>query len=211
MGGIKTKKHKGRWKGEGWRTVKGEKKRVFYQPMETDVATCRVEFSGEMEHNFDNLILMRVISDILDLRYTEMIREKEGGSYGVSTDWGLSARPVNEGTITINFDTDPKRYEEMLDIIYNEIRALVMHGPNADDLVKVQEALMKRYKVNLKSNSYWRNTILTSYYGSKFNYLTDYLEVLNSITPEMISKTLKELVVQKNVTEIVMLPAEKMD
>ena len=209
LGGIKTKKHKRGGKDVGLRTVKGEKKSLFYQNMETDVATCRVEFSGEMERNFNNLILMRVISDILDLRYTETIREKEGGSYGVSTDWGLSSRPVNEGSITIHFDTDPKRYEEMLDVVYNEIRTLAMNGPTADELVKVQEALAKRYQVNLKSNSYWRNTVLPSYYGSKYNYLTDYLEVLNSITPEVISDVLKELVNQNNVTEIVMLPKEK--
>ena len=97
----------------------------------------------------------------------------------------------------------------MLDVVYNEIRTLAMNGPTADELVKVQEALAKRYQVNLKSNSYWRNTVLPSYYGSKYNYLTDYLEVLNSITPEVISEVLKELVNQNNVTEIVMLPKEK--
>ena len=64
--------------------------------------------------------------------------------------------------------------------------------------------MLKEYEVNVTTNKYWMSA-LTRYYQYNFDG-TDFVDVLNSITPKDIQNTLKKLVAQGNVVEVVMLP-----
>ena len=51
----------------------------------------------------------------------------------------------------------------MTDIILNELNQFVDQGPSAENLNKVKEFMLKKYKENAKENSYWVN-ILGEYF-----------------------------------------------
>ena len=60
----------------------------------------------------------------------------------------------------------------------------------------------------MEENGFWHNTILYRYYIDGVDYVKDYQSAINAITAETVQATLKNLVDQGNVMEVVMMPAE---
>lgn len=89
-------------------------------------------------------------------------------------------------------------------IIHKEVMDIIANGPIMEDFNKIKESMLKEYEVNVTTNKYWMSA-LTRYYQYNFDS-TDFVDVLNSITPKDIQNTLKKLVAQGNVVEVVMLP-----
>jgi zinc protease len=182
LGGIKAKKQKEKFTDHLIRKPEGAVKNYFKREMKVKKASNYILYSGKMEYNILNRTLMTSIGNILNMRYLESIREKEGGSYGVGVRGSLSKVPVSEAVVMMQFDTDPEKQQKLMGIIHQEVEEIVNNGPRADDLQKVKENLLKKYQEDLKENSWWSGT-LVNYYQDKLNYLSDYKAAVESITP----------------------------
>jgi zinc protease len=154
-----------------------------------------------------NRTAVTAIGDILTIRYTESIREKEGGSYGVGVRGSLNNVPIEEATLMMQFDTDPVKQAKLMGIIHSEVAEIVANGPRADDLHKVKENMLKKYTEDIAENGWWSGA-LQRYYQDKLNLVSDYKTAVESLTSESIQNKLKEIVSQGNVMEVVMKPAE---
>ena len=93
-----------------------------------------------------------------------------------------------------------------MDIIHQEIMTIVENGPLASDLSKTKEIYLKEFKQNVADNQDWSNIFLPRYYLYGENYLADYEKAVENVTAESIQATLKALVEQGNVMEVVMMP-----
>lgn len=106
----------------------------------------------------------------------------------------------------MQFDTDPEKQEKLMGIIHEEINTIVENGPLATDLAKEKEILLKSFDENIERNNFWDATILYRYYIDGVNYVDDYRAAVEAITGETIQNTLKAVVEQGNILEVVMLP-----
>lgn len=209
IGGLKTQKNKHEgMKDTGIRFPKGKVNNYFTRDMEINAASNRIVYTGDMEYTLANRINTNVIGNILQIRYTESIREKEGGTYGVGTYSYLSNEPISQAVILMQFDTDPDKQEKLMSIIHKEVMDIVENGPRLDDLNKVKEDMIKECERNSEENSYWLNTILHRYYVDGINYEVDYLNAVKAVTPESVQAVLRKIVEQGNVIEVVMSPAK---
>ena len=87
---------------------KGKYTNVFSKKLETPLASVLIIASGKCEYTLKNDVLMSFLTQSLDKVYLESVREKEGGSYGVSVYGQLSRYPNDdEAFLQIYFDTDP--------------------------------------------------------------------------------------------------------
>jgi zinc protease len=152
-----------------------------------------------------NDLNMEMIGRILDKRYLESIREREGGSYGVHTSGSMSIEPAQEAELSMYFDTDPQKQERLMQIIHEEIQQIVNNGPLTSDLQKEKESMLKDYEEDLEKNTYWRS-ILNTYYLYGDNYLLDYKASVEALTEETVQAMLKKLISSGNVLEVVMFP-----
>ncbi len=207
LGGLKTTKGTEKYTDNKIRKPKGKVSNTFEKEMKTAKASNFVVYSGNMPYNLLNKVVMGAIGDILDIRYTESIREKEGGTYGVGVRGSVSSVPVNSATLYMQFDTDPAKQAKLIGMIYDEVNDIVKNGPKAEDLQKVKENLLKTYNEDLNENRWWSNSLET-YYHNKLDYIDDYKAAVAKLTPELIQKTLKKLVDQGNIMEVVMKPKE---
>jgi len=182
---------------------KGKVIKKFTAKMEIDNSTNAVRYYAPMEYNWENSINMIALSNILDIRYLESIRENEGGSYGVGVAGSVNKLPAGEGLLRIQFDGNPEKAARLLDIVHQEIDRILKGGVRADDLQKTKESLLKDYAENLGKNNYW-SSILGTYYLYGRNYIDDYKNAVNAITSESVQNTLKKLVSSGNVFEISM-------
>ncbi|MDR0757854.1 MAG: insulinase family protein [Tannerella sp.] len=177
----------------------------FSRTMETPKATVMTLHSGQMTYNLENLVLASMLNQILDLVYTEKVRENESGSYHVGTNIHMADFPKGRTILQISFDTDPAMQDKLTAIVRDELAAIVRNGPRETDFVKTRDNMLKRHDESLQENSYWLGT-LDGYYFYGFDGFTSYKDVLNSIMPAQVQEFAKELVEQGNYVEVVMTP-----
>ncbi len=209
LGGLKTKKTFETFVDHNIRYPEGKVESHYACQMEVKTASNFVEYNGLMNFNLTNLLNLKAIANILDMRYLESIREKEGGSYGVRVSSSLANEPINKATLSIQFDTDPEKREQLLAIVYKEITDIVERGPRADDLQKVKEILLKNFSENVEKNEWWLYSALYNNYFNGFDLLNDYKKTVKGINSTTIQTTLKNLLKQENIIEVVMLPKEE--
>ena len=139
---------------------KGKYTNVFSKKLETPLASVLIIASGKCEYTLKNDVLMSFLTQSLDKVYLESVREKEGGSYGVSVYGQLSRYPNDdEAFLQIYFDTDPAKREKMTQIIMNELQKIAQDGPAAEHINKTKEFMLKKHTEQMKENGYWLNIL----------------------------------------------------
>lgn len=206
IGGIKGKNLHEDYIDNGERTPRGNVKNYFKREMTTHTASNRILYTANMDYTLQNRITMRLIGNILSTRYLESIREREGGSYGVGCAGWMQQHPEKQAWLVMQFDTDPEKQEKLMGIIHEEINTIIENGPLATDVAKEKEILLKGFDEEIEKNDFWDSTVLHRYYIDGDDYVRDYKATVEAITGETIQNTLKALVAQGNVLEVVMLP-----
>ena len=207
LGGMKTKKCNHEEVIDHHVTVTmGQQKNYFSRAMETTTASNRIQYTSyDIPFTMANDLNMEMIGRILSTRYLESIREREGGSYGVGTYGYVMGLPSPQAGLLMQFDTDPKKQERLMEIIHEEVQTIVANGPLASDLQKEKESMLKDFQEDLEKNTYWRQS-LYMYYMYGHNNIRDYKAAVEAITAETVQETLRKLVSAGNVFEVVMFP-----
>ncbi len=207
LGGMKTKKCAREEVIDHHITVTmGQQKNYFSRAMETTTASNRIQYTSyDIPFTMANDLNMEMIGRILSTRYLESIREREGGSYGVGTYGYVMGLPSPRAGLLMQFDTDPKKQERLMEIIHEEVQTIVANGPLASDLQKEKESMLKDFQEDLEKNTYWRQS-LYMYYMYGHNNIRDYKAAVEAITAETVQETLRKLVSAGNVFEVVMFP-----
>jgi len=208
LGGLKSKKGGEKFTDLQIRKPQGKVNNTFAREMKVNKASNFILYSAKMPYSVQNRTVMNAIGSVLNMRYLESIREKEGGSYGVGVRGSLSNTPISEATLMMQFDTDPEKQARLLGIIHAEVDEIVKNGPRADDLQKVKENLLKKYTEDIENNNWWQASVVR-FYQDKIDLLKDYKASVEALSPELIQKTLKSIVEQGNVIEVVMKPEVK--
>jgi len=210
LGSIKDIDREETWKDNGVDYPKKDTYNHFAREMETPKTTIHIDLHGDIKYSRENKLMMSFVSSLLNKRYLEVIREKEGGSYGVGVRGYVSKFPREEYNLVIRFDTDPAKSDKLKGIVYDEIQGLFKNGVKEDDLVETKENFIKEYQENLRKNGYWINAINRYYtYGESVNSTEDYEKMINAITKEKVEKFAKKYFAKTGKVEVVMSPEEK--
>lgn len=207
LGGIKAKKIIENYDDDKVRKPQGKVSNYFNQEMKVKKASNYILYNAKIPYNMQNRVTMNAIGSILNIRYLESIREKEGGSYGVGVRGSINNTPIDEAIIMMQFDTDPEKQQKLIGIIHQEVNEIVANGPREDDLQKVKENLLKKFEEDLRENNWWQSAIVL-YYQDKLNLVNDYKQAVEALSPSLIQSTLKKITDQGNVIEVVMKPKE---
>ncbi|MDR0421576.1 MAG: insulinase family protein [Proteiniphilum sp.] len=186
-------------------TRTGSCSNIFRREMQNPKASVFNVLTGNTERSMKNQILMSMFDQILDIIYTETVREEEGGTYGVYTGGGISRYPKGQTILQIVFDTDPERMEHLNGIVLGVLEGFASDGPREADFTKVKEYMNKSYGENLKENGYWLNILDNKYFYGEDGH-TDYIETVNAVTPDDIRDFAKALLDQGNRKTVVMMP-----
>ncbi len=208
LGGLKSKKGGEKFTDLQIRKPQGKVNNTFAREMKINKASNFILYSAKMPYTVQNRTVMTAIGSVLNMRYLESIREKEGGSYGVGVRGSLSNTPISEATLMMQFDTDPEKQARLLGIIHAEVAEIVKNGPRADDLQKVKENLLKKHTEDIENNNWWQASVVR-FYQDKIDLLKDYKSSVEALNPELVQKTLKSIIEQGNVLEVVMKPEVK--
>ena len=84
---IPTTTEKENWKDNSVEWSEKNVDKDIYLEMEDPKGSVRIAYKKDMPHSLKNEALLAALGKILQLRYTELLREEEGGTYGASS-WG---------------------------------------------------------------------------------------------------------------------------
>lgn len=187
---------------------KGVYKNEYAKEQQTPTATIVFLYSGKAPYTLKNDILLSFATQVLDMVYTEEVREKEGGTYGVNCYGDLQKYPKEQLLLQIVFQTDPAKKDKLAGIVVDELKKLAAEGPSDVHLQKVKEYMLKKYADNQKENGYWMNN-LNDYFYYGMDMTEGYTDIVNSITAKDIQKFVSDLLKQGNEIEVTMTVPNK--
>ena len=186
--------------------VKGRIEKVIEVDMQTPKSTVLQVYTANVPYSYEKDAAMDAISYILDMHYTESLREEEGGTYGASTSATFSRRPKEQALIQVYFDCKPALCDKLRELAIKGIKDFAANGPTDEELNMVKLNLQKNIPESRQRNSWWRNNIeLYLTYGQDRD--AAYEAAVNGLTKESIQATLQEILAQDNFIELVMKPA----
>ncbi|MDE6844131.1 MAG: insulinase family protein, partial [Muribaculaceae bacterium] len=188
--------------------VEGQVKKEFKQPMQAPSTYVYDLYSGKnLDYNVRNNQLLGLTGDVLDIIYTETLREEMGGTYGASVG-GVMNPNTNEWQLIYFFQTNKDQQEDMMKRADAELEKLLKEGAKSEHFNKVKEAAIKQLELQERNNSYWVNGLMQAERG--YNTLTGASESLKSITLDDLNKFMKGLYDGKNRIQVIMegTPAE---
>ena len=189
--------------------IKGVRENTYAKEQQTPMATVVMIHSGKCKYTLKNSLLMSFLTQALDMVYTEEIREKEGGTYGVSTYGELSKWPKEECVMQILYQTDPAKKDHLNGLINQLMKKMAAEGPSAEHLQKIKEYMLKKHASNQKENGYWLGA-LNEYFANGMDKTKDYEALVNGITAQDIQKFAAAILKQGNQATVVMTMPENL-
>jgi len=209
IGSLPVAGRKESWTDRKVEQPKGKIIKEISLPLTIPKSTVFLSFAEGMKYNPHNYLGLEVIKGVLDLVYTEKVREDKGGTYGVSVSLSEQKRPSELGEGMITFDCDPARAIELKAIIYQELENIVKNGPSQVNLDKAVSNILKTREENKKHNSYW-SSILSRYYSYSINSNdpANYEDILKSFKVNDIQKIAGKMFEKADVVDLIFKPAK---
>lgn len=200
------------WINRNMEAPEGRTEKIIPIKLTTPKAHVNIRYEKDSEYNQKNKLMLNVLRGILNLRYTETVREEEGGSYGVSVNSSLSQYPLAKATLLMSFDCEPRRADELKAIIYREIDNIAKNGPTADDFQKTIKNILKDREQHREHNPFWMEA-LYDYYFRGINTVdkANYEEILENMTQKEIREFTSTLVSNADVMDVVFVPEEQVN
>jgi zinc protease len=205
IGSIPVTSNVRQWKDDGIIPVRGTIDNLFETKMQTPKTTVAYAYTGDIDYTLENRISIDALGQILRMRYTEVIREEKGGSYGVSVSGSLTREPKEIYTVNISFDSEKEKVEKLglLDDVTNEFKKIAENAPSIEDLNKVKEFMIKQRKDQLQQNNTWLS-YLTSLHLLNFDATSDYDRLINELNVEKIQKLAAKIINDNNIVRVIM-------
>ena len=150
-----------------------------------------------------------VLSEYLDIVLTDEIREKLNGVYSISAGASVSTIPVGEYWLSVYFQCNPARAEELIAAVKERVTDVYTKPLNMDIFGKSVEALLKEHENALQRNlhvaqSYANSDVL---YKTPLNRLNLRPNVIKAVRPENVQALCRDMLV-KGPVQIVLYPEE---
>lgn len=176
-------------------------------PLTIPKSTIFLAFAEDIKYKPFNYLGLEVIKGILDIVYTEKVREDEGGTYGVGISLSAQKRPSQTGEGMITFDCDPARANDLKAIIFRELENIMKEGPSRENLDKSVNNLLKTREENKLHNAYWMGTLTRFYsYGINNDDPENYENILKEFTVKDIKKIANKMFKRADVVDIIFKP-----
>lgn len=178
---------------------------IYRRRQDTPYASVSIFYDFELPCEPKSDVMLKTFKLILQMMYTDTIREESGGAYHVSVNTELDGMKMPNALLKIAFRTDPQRYEELIPLVYEQLLRLAKHGPTQELLQKSKEFLLKAHRQQAQSNHYWLHILYNMVYrGADFD--TDYEKITEAVSAHDVQQLCAEIIAQKRRIEVTMLP-----
>ena len=196
------------YKDNGIRPLKGNVTLAVNRGAEQK-AYSLVIYHGEIPFSQDMKIKAEAISEILNIRILEELREKIQGVYDASIYPSFEKLPYPNYSFIAELPSGPEKVDTLLAALHKEINDLKANGPSAGNLAKVKQQWREKYKVDKKENGYWLGKLQEGWFpGNDPRYFLEYEKYINALTVTGIRDAARLLFNEKNVITAILRPGK---
>lgn len=199
---------------ESWKDVRVQTpKSVVEKKVEKGIepkSQSAIVFSGPFEFEQNNNVAFRAMTQVLETRLLERLREDLGGTYSITVSPDYQKIPRPEYSVSIQFGSDPQRTEELVKRVFQEIELLKTNGPTEKQLNDVKEALVREFETSSKQNNYLLSQIsLRNQIGEGAESLWQLPERYKKLDAATIKETAKKYLNTNAVVKVMLFPEKK--
>ena len=195
-----------KWKDTGERLVQGQVDNSFKVDMQTPKTTVfQLYNSYGVKYSVADKVNLAAAQNILDMIYTETLRESEGGTYGASAMMDIQKYPVDVAMIQVYFDTNPTAADNRRELAKSELRKLAEQGPTDEQMTRIRENMKKNIPESRIQNGYWLEEI-NYFYKMGIDYDAEYEAAVDALSAEGIRNAVASILASGNIAEVVMAP-----
>jgi zinc protease len=208
LGGLPSTKRKETFKDLGIRPPKGKVEKTLYKGTEAKARVTMV-WTGDYEVTPENETQVEAISEVLEIKLTEKLREEESGVYGVGVSGSTAKIPAKRYTFRIAFQCAPENVEKLVNRTMAEIQKIKDSGAEAGDIEKFKAETKRQTETQLRDNNFWLGYLQGQYQdGEDVKEVLKEDEMLKKVTVESTKAAAKKYFAE-NMIKVIMLPEKK--
>lgn len=175
-----------------------------------DKASVQLFFHGKFDYTVENNLQLNALSEILEFKVLERLREKESGVYTPNVGSSSQKLPTPYYTLTISFNCATANVDKLVAAALDEVEKIKKEGATAVDVEKFKAENKRGLEVSLRDNGFWMN-----YLTSKLRNGDDMLSVLKSderlekVTPASIKEAAQRFLSGENYFRAVLVPEKQ--
>ncbi|MFS4467859.1 M16 family metallopeptidase [Maribacter sp. 2210JD10-5] len=210
IGNIKSLPTTELWADNNMRPKQGESAAKFSKAMENPQSSIFYSKTFTAPYSLENRLMAKILQAVLDTRYVDTVREEQGGSYGVSVTADMERIPEERLSIDIQFNCNPAKSDELLQVVKNELENLVSKGPKPEYVEKAKKNLINDREVQVNDDDFWRQQIFdVLLYEDRYVSLEEFKKAVNNISAKKLHRFVKEAFPEASSIEVVMNPKIK--
>ena len=184
--------------------VAGDFTRTFKKKMATPLANVSIYYTADIPFSPQADLELDFLNRVLQIAYTDSVREEKGGTYGVRVAASLDKDDTPTAMLRISYNADPNRYEELNPIVYQQLQHMADRGPLASSMDKVRKYLLKQYDQAAITNDYW-SYIIWHELDDEADFDKDYKKMVSEVTAEQVQRMAQKILAAKRRIEVTML------
>jgi zinc protease len=158
LASLPARGRKERWRDINVKWPRGKQSKTVVKGTEPK-SRVMLSFLGNETWSREKQDDMEMLSQVLQIRLRETLREEMGGVYGVGAGGGISRRPKQRYTFTVSFGCAPENVDKLKQKVLDEIAALQKNGIGEDYLDKVRQTRKRQHEINMKENGFWQSEL----------------------------------------------------
>jgi len=197
------------WKDVGAKLPTGVIEKRVEKGIEPKSQTAIV-FTGPFEYDPVHRAALRAMTQILQMRLLESIREELGGTYSITANASAEKYPRPEYELAIQFGSDPQRTDDLVKQVFSEIDKLRTQGPEEKQLSDEKEALQREFETSSKQNGYLVSQIVGKIEsGEDIAGIWDLPELYKKLDVATVQDAAKKYLNPNNVIKVSLFPEKK--
>lgn len=164
-------------------------------------------YGGETPYSEDMALKAAAVSEVLNIRIIEELREKIQGIYGGGSSASLEKYPYNAYSFMLQLPCGPEKADTLVKAVKKEIKELTEKGIDNSYLDKVKKQWIEGYKANFKDNGTWLGQLLdVQIEGTDGDRFLNYEKYVNALTVKDVQEAAKLIFGGKNSFYAILMP-----
>jgi zinc protease len=175
---------------------------------EENKATVRLVISGDYSYSPLANLELKALSDILQIKVLQHLREEEGEVYSPGVRVSYNKYPRSRYAFVVSFGCAPANVEGLIAGVQKEMADLREKGPEEEDVQKFKAAYTRDLESLYRQNSFWFSYLLGQYQNAEdVRQVLDVPANLEKITPQGLRTAARTWLSGDNLIRFELLPA----
>ena len=191
------------------RPVRGDKSFTMKKGKE-DKSLIIAIYSGEAPYSAEMGLKLQGLSEVMNIKITEEMREKIQGIYSGGTGASNSKNPYGSYDFFLQLPCGPAKVDTLLKAFDIEMKALASKGPEQSYVEKVKKQWLEQYRTNMKTNEYWLSKLVQIQEGeTNADRFLNFEKYANALTAADIQSAAKMIMAAPSKVTGVQMPEGK--